>query len=238
MTTSFGKLTIAALIAGSTLMSGVTVNAATKEEIQATVQYESLKTGMTMEQVAKVLYGKSYKTELTKKDGSTMLKKKTAFADKEDGRKFAAYHFYDTKVKVAPTYTELSFATKDKDSVYRLTSKMLNITAKTKLGVRESKMQLMKGAKLTEGMTEQQLDAVLTGKGLGEWMDWSNFDYSTVASKAEIKLGLGEPIMMRSYVFQTTDPKKRMIVSLDYNFKKKNYEVFMYERVSADVSML
>ncbi|MCT4780902.1 MULTISPECIES: hypothetical protein [Exiguobacterium] len=237
MTTTLGKLTIAAILAGSTLIAG-TVEAATKEEIQATTQFEALKTGMTMEQVAQVLYGKSYKTQLTKKDGSTMLKKKTEFADKEDGQKFAAYHFYDTKVKVAPTYTALSFATKSKDSVYRLTSKMLNITAKTKLGVRESKMQLTKGAKLTEGMTEKQLDAVLTGKGLGEWMDWSNFDYSTVASKAEIKLGLADPIMMKSYVFQTTDPKKRMVVSMDYNFKKKIYEVFMYERVSTSESLL
>jgi len=99
-------------------------------------------------------------------------------------------------------------------------------------------MQLMKGAKLKEGMTEQQLDAVLTGKGLGEWMDWSNFDYSKVASKAEIKMGLADPIMMKSYVFQTTDPKKRMVVSMDYNFKKKIYEVFMYEKVSAMESLL
>lgn len=237
MTSTFSKFTIAALLAGSTLIAG-TAQAATKEEIQATTQFEALKTGMTMEQVAQVLYGKSYKTQLTKKDGSTMLKKKPELADKEDGRKFAAYHFYDTKVKVAPTYTELSFATKSKDSVYHLTSKMINITAKTKIGVRESKMQLTKGAKLTEGMTEKQLDAVLTGKGLGEWMDWGHFDYSTVASKADIKLGLAEPIMMKSYVFQTTDPKKRMVVSMDYNFKKKIYEVFMYERVSAEESLL
>ncbi|OIN66792.1 hypothetical protein BLD48_08725 [Exiguobacterium sp. KRL4] len=237
MTTTFGKLTIAALIAGSTLIAG-TAEAATKEETQATVQFEALKPGMTMEQVAKVLYGKSYKTQLTKKDGSTMLKKKPEFSDKEDGQKFVAYDFHDTKVKVAPTYTSLSFVTKSKDSVYRLTSRMIEVTAKTKLGVRESKMQLTKGAKLTEGMTEKQLDAVLTGKGLGEWMDWGHFDYSTVASKADIKLGLADPVMMKSYVFQTTDPKKRMVVSMDYNFKKKIYEVFMYEKVSAMESLL
>jgi len=237
MKTTIMKLTVATLIASSTLIAG-TAQAATKEEIKATTQFEALKTGMTMEQVGQVLYGKSYKTQLTKKDGSTILKKKAELTDKEDGKKFVSYDFHDTKLKVAPTYTSLAFATKSKDSVYRLTSKMLNITAKTKLGVRESKMQLMKGAKLKEAMTEQQLDAVLTGKGLGEWMDWSNFDYSMVATKAEIKMGLGEPIMMKSYVFQTTDPTKRMVVSLDYNFKKKIYEVFMFEKVSTSESLL
>jgi len=237
MTTTLGKLTIAAILAGSTLIAG-TAQAATKEEIKATTQFEALKTGMTMEQVAQILYGKSYKTQLTKKDGSIILKKKAELMDKEGGKKFVAYDFHDTKLKVAPTYTSLAFATKSKGSVYLLTSKMLEVTAKTKLGVRESKMQLMKGAKLKEGMTEQQLDAVLTGKGLGEWMDWSNFDYSKVASKAEIKMGLADPIMMKSYVFQTTDPKKRMVVSMDYNFKKKIYEVFMYEKVSAMESLL
>lgn len=237
MKTTFMKVAVATVIAGTTLFSG-TASAATKVEITATNQFEALKTGMTMEQVAKVLYGKSYKTQLTKKDGSTILKKKPEFADKEDGQKFATYNFYDTKVKVAPTYTALSFTTKAKDSVYRLTSKVINITAKTKLGARESKMQLVKGAKLSEGMTEQQLDAVLTGKGLGDWMDWANFDYSMVASKAEIKQGLADPIMMKTYVFQTTDPKKRMLVSLDYNFKKKLYEVFLFEKVSATESLL
>ena len=237
MNTTFMKVAVATVIAGTTLFSG-TASAATKVEIAATNQFEALKTGMTMEQVAKVLYGKSYKTQLTKKDGSTILKKKPEFADKEDGQKFATYNFYDTKVKVAPTYTALAFTTKAKDSVFRLTSKVINITAKTKLGVRESNMQLIKGAKLSEGMTEQQLDAVLTGKGLGDWMDWANFDYSMVASKAEIKQGLADPIMMKSYVFQTTDPKKRMLVSLAYNFKKKTYEVFLFEKVSATESLL
>ena len=237
MKTTIMKLTVATLIASSTLIAG-TAQAATKEEIKATTQFEALKTGMTMEQVAQVLYGKSYKTQLTKKDGSTILKKKAELMDKSEGRKFISYDFHDTKLKIAPTYTSLSFVTKSKSSVYRLTSKVLEVTAKTKIGVRESKMQLTKGAKLTEGMTEKQLDSVLTGKGLGEWMDWSNLDYSMVASKADIKLGLGEPIMMKSYVFQTVDPKKRMFVSMDYNFKKKIYEVFMYEKVSETESLL
>jgi len=54
------RITVATIIAGSTICSG-TVSAATKVETTATNQYTALKAGMTMEQVAKVLYGKDYK---------------------------------------------------------------------------------------------------------------------------------------------------------------------------------
>ncbi len=40
----------------------VTADAATKAETIATKQYRALKPGMTVEQVAKVLYGKTYKS--------------------------------------------------------------------------------------------------------------------------------------------------------------------------------
>lgn len=60
MNTTFMKITVATIIAGSTLFSG-TASAATKVETTATNQYTALKAGMTMEQVAKVLYGKDYK---------------------------------------------------------------------------------------------------------------------------------------------------------------------------------
>ncbi|EZP59706.1 hypothetical protein [Exiguobacterium sp. RIT341] len=233
MKTTFTKLAVAAVIAGSTLFSG-TASAATKVETTATNQYMELKAGMTMEQAAKVLYGKSYKTQLIKKNGSTMLKKKATTSSNGEGQKIANYQFFDTKAKVPPVTTDLTFVTKKKDPVYRLTMKIINITADTKLEARESKMQLVKGAKLKEGMTEKQLDAVLTGKGLGDWMTLMTFDFTSIATKKEIKDGIAGPESIKAYVFQTTDPKKRMVVNLDYNSKKKVFEVFDFEKVSAN----
>lgn len=49
-------------------------SAATKAETIATKQYRALKPGMTVEQVAKILYGKTYKKQLKMKKGSQVLR--------------------------------------------------------------------------------------------------------------------------------------------------------------------
>ena len=108
MKMTFTKLAVAAVIAGSTLFSG-TASAAKKVETTATNQYTALKAGMTMEQAAKVLYGKSYKKQLIKKNGSTMLKKKATTSSNGEGQKIANYQFFDTKAKVPPVTTDLTF---------------------------------------------------------------------------------------------------------------------------------
>lgn len=75
MKTTFTKVAVATVIAGTTLFGGV-ASAATKDETKVTDRYTALKAGMTIEQAAKVIYGKEYKKQLTKKSGSTVLKKK------------------------------------------------------------------------------------------------------------------------------------------------------------------
>ncbi len=64
-----------------------TVSAATKAETLATSQYKGLKNGMTMQQVAQVLYGKSYQKHLKKRNGSTVLKLPINFEGDEEGHK-------------------------------------------------------------------------------------------------------------------------------------------------------
>jgi hypothetical protein len=86
MNTTFIKITVATIIAGSTLFSGTT-SAAKIVETAATNQYSALKAGMTMDQVAKVLYGKDYKKQLTTKNGSQVLNTKEEFTDVEEKRK-------------------------------------------------------------------------------------------------------------------------------------------------------
>ena len=65
-------------------------------------------------------------------------------------------------------------------------------------------------------MTEQQLDNVLTGKGLGDWMTWSTTDFSHSFSKQELKkMGLGEGKDEEIYIFRTNHPNEAVTSPYD-----------------------
>ncbi|MDI3236257.1 hypothetical protein QK289_14685 [Exiguobacterium antarcticum] len=223
MTTALSKLTIAAIIAGSTLISG-TAEAATKQETKVTTQYKTLKAGMTIEQAAKILYGKDYKKQLTKKNGSTVLKQKPDTTSSTQGQKTTIYSFYDKKEVLPFDVTTLMFMTKKKSSVYRLTSKSLDLFRDSSTGARESKMKLVKGEKIKTGMTEKQLDGVLSGKGLGEWTGLDSIDMTSIQTKQEIDLGLAIKLESKTYVFPTATKQKKFVM-LNYDTKKKTYVV-------------
>ena len=224
MKTTIVKVTMATIITGSTLLTGVTVGAATKQEKKVTTQYQTLKAGMTIEQAAKVLYGKTYKKQLMKKNGMTIFKKQPFTTSDTLGQKSTAYSFSE-KYEVMPLdVTTLIFMTKKNGSVYRLTSKSLDFLRLSSTGLRESKMKLVKGKTIKKGMTEKQLDAVLSGKGLGEWMGLDSIDMSSIQSKKELEAGVGIKSEVKTYVFPTSTKQKK-IVMLDYDFKKKTYVV-------------
>ena len=223
MKTTIMKLTVATLIAGSTLIAG-TAEAATKQETKVTTQFKTLKNGMTIEQAAKVLYGKEYKKQLTKKNGMTVLKKKAEGTSTTQGQKTTIYSFYDKKEILPSDITTLMFMTKKNSSVYRLTTKSLDLYRQSSTGTRESKMKLMKGKKIKTGMTEKQLDAVLSGKGLGEWTGLDSIDMSSVQTKQELELGFAIKLESKTYVFPTATKQKKFVM-LEYNAKKKTYVV-------------
>ncbi|WP_214858391.1 hypothetical protein [Exiguobacterium sp. s191] len=227
MNTTFMKITVATIIAGSTLFSG-TASAATKVETTATNQYTALKAGMTMEQVAKVLYGKDYKKQLTTKSGSQVLKTKEEFKDVEDKRKEIYYEIYDRKAKIPPTLMSLGFMTKKNDSVYRLISKQVEMGRNTYSEYRESTRKLNAGAKIKTGMTEKQLDGVLSGSGLGEWAGLLEEDARSVFSAKEIKAYEIEAFKGKLYVFQKST-KSRVYVEMSYDAKKKIYVIENHE---------
>ncbi len=82
--------------------------------------------------------------------------------------------------------------TKKNSSVYRLTGKSLDLfRVDSYSGARESKMKLLKGKKIKTGMTEKQLDAVLSGSGLGEWTGVDSIDWTSIQTKQELDYGLG-----------------------------------------------
>lgn len=222
MKTTFTKVAVATILAGTTLFGGA-ASAVTKDEIKVTDRYTALKAGMTIEQAAKVIYGKEYKKQLTKKGSSTVLKKKAELTTSSQGQKTTVYAFSDEK-----NFTNVSvfhFMTKKNSSVYRLTGKSLDLyRADSYTGARESKMKLMKGKKIKTGMTEKQLDAVLSGSGLGEWTGVDAIDWTSIQSKQELDYGLGIKSLSKTYVFPTST-KQRKLVILNYDYEKKTYTV-------------
>lgn len=222
MKTTFTKVAVATVLAGTTLFGGV-ASAATKDETKVTDRYTALKAGMTIEQAAKVIYGKDYKKQLTKKSGSTVLKKKAEFTTVSQGQKTTTYAFSDEK-----NFTNMSvfqFMTKKNSSVYRLTGKSLDLfRVDSYSGARESKMKLLKGKKIKTGMTEKQLDAVLSGSGLGEWTGVDSIDWTSIQTKQELDYGLGIKALSKTYVFPTSTTQRKLVI-MNYDYEKKTYKV-------------
>lgn len=221
------KASIVCLMAITLLGSGA-VSAATKVETAATNQYTALKAGMTMEQVAKVLYGKDFKKQLTTKNGSQVLKMKEVLQNTSGESKEIYYELYDRKVKTPPTFTGLAFMTKKNDSVYRLVFKELEIGRDSYSKYRESTRKVNSGAKIKFSMTEKQLDGILSGTGLGEWGGVMEADIRSVYSKAEIKAGEASEHKGKTYIFQKST-KSRVYVDMTYDAKKKTYIVEDYQ---------
>lgn len=201
-----------------------TVSAATKAETLATTQYKGLKNGMTMEQVAQVLYGKSYQKHLKKRNGSTVLKLSINFEGDEDRHKQLIHVLYDSTTKNPSTELVLQFMTKQKSTKYRLVTKALFVERKTKTGYRESTRTLVKSAVLQNGMTEKELDAKLTGKGLGNWTMLGHIDTASAYTLDEQKRGFAEVSRIKEYVFKSTTNKWKH-VELTYNEQAKTYEI-------------
>ena len=201
-----------------------TVSAATKAETLATSQYKDLKNGMTMQQVAQVLYGKSYQKHLKKRNGSTVLKLPINFEGDEEGHKQLIHVLSDSATTHLPTELVLQFMTKEKSAKYRLVTKGLFIERKTKTGYRESTRSLVKGAALQNGMTEKELDAKLTGKGLGNWTMLGHMDTASAYTLDEQKRGFAEVSRIKEYVFKSTTNKWKH-VELTYNEQTRTYQV-------------
>lgn len=201
-----------------------TVSAATKAETLATTQYRGLKNGMTMQEVAQVLYGKSYQKHLKKRNGSTVLKLPINFEGDEEGHKQLIHVLSDSATTHLPTELVLQFMTKQKSTKYRLVTKALFIERKTKTGYRESTRTLVKGAVLQNGMTEKELDANLTGKDLGNWTMLGHMDTASAYTLDKQKRGFAEVSRIKEYVFKSTTNKWKY-VELTYSEQKRTYQV-------------
>ncbi|WP_214852164.1 hypothetical protein [Exiguobacterium sp. s130] len=199
-------------------------SAATKAETIATKQYRALKPGMTVEQVAKVLYGKTYKKQLKMRNGSQVLRLNTEIEMEEWDRNVLLYDLVNRKVEFPSAIDVLMFMTETGGTEYRLTMKQMEFKRDTAAGFRTSDRKLIKGAKIKDGMTEQQVDRVLTGKGLGTFGTLGHVDTTSVLRKKEVKAGKATIIHTKSYVFPTATNKWQYIFFI-YDTKKKAYRV-------------
>ena len=210
------------------------VDAATKQEKQVTTDFTKYKTGMTITEFAKLRYGKTYKTQLTKKHGRIILKEKSPKRDSIEQMDYRYYFIGDEKSEVPDHLMTFLFTVKPKEKVYRLALKSLDFSAKNPMQVRQSDKQLKRGKRLDFGMTERQLDNVLSGKGLGDWMNWMVNDFSHTLSEREMEttsLGQGKG---KTYIFRTNNPNKRLRVEMMYDPNKKTYRISHYETVSSN----
>lgn len=187
-------------------------SAATKNEQQFTDSLKNYSFGMTVTEFAKQMYGKSYQKHLTKKNGSTVLKHNVKKVISEEYVDSLQYFFYD-QTKHEPMHVmQIMFMKKPKDKLYRLVFK--GVDMKRDKTVRQSTKQLMTGKRIRFNMTTKQVDAVLTGKGLGDWMTWAVIDYRSVFSKQELKnIGFGNA-KVKIYIFQTDNKKKQKRVRM------------------------
>lgn len=193
--------------------------AASKEALQIKQEYKALKFGMTLTEVAKTMYGKEYRKYIKKQNGSVVFTKKPGTTDNEQGYRSLGY-VLDRPSKNLPTTTLLEFSTKQHQTTYYLTQKALYYQADTENGLYENSRTLMKPASLRHGMTEKQLDQLVSGKKLGQVSMYFSWNVSSVIKESPMKTG-----RYKIYQFHRPHSKKMQVVTLSYNTQKKRYEV-------------
>jgi len=193
--------------------------AASKEALQIKQEYKALKFGMTLTEVANTIYGKGYRKYIKKQNGSVVFTKKPGTTDNEQGYRSLGY-VLDRPSKDLPTTTLLEFSTKQHQKTYYLTQKALYYQADTENGLYENSRTLMKLASLRHGMTEKQLDQLVSGKKLGQVSMYWSWNVSSVIKESPMKTGC-----YKIYQFHRLHSKEMQVVTLSYNTQKKRYEV-------------
>lgn len=200
--------------------------AASKEEESVLKEYRSFKFGLTLTQVAKIMYGTSYKQHLKQTNGATVFKKKANWTQNEKGYRERGYSFYD-RSKTLPRLMTLEFHTKKNQKTYFLVQKTLQFTADTNSGLRESTRTLKHVTYIRGDETETELDELLSGKGLGQVaMRWS-WDFTSVQTKQERKEYKYRG-QIKIYTFKSSNPKKQIEVMMKFEYQKKQYVMNNY----------
>ncbi|WP_214770761.1 hypothetical protein [Exiguobacterium sp. s133] len=153
------KVLILTLLLSVTLILPKSANAASKEyEV-----YKKIKTGMTVVEVAKLIYGKTYKSHLKKEYGATIFDKRPFYRDISDKSKNYEFGFYAHDKNSNSMYSHKIglglFTKKDNEALY--------VGWKSYSPENPSMKKFYENKKPNYGMTINQVDKILSGKGLG-----------------------------------------------------------------------
>ena len=204
------------LILSVTLTLPKSTSAASKEyEV-----YKQIKHGMTVTEVSKLIYGKTYKSYLKKGDGITIFKKNPLHRDVTKDTKNYEFGFYandkDSKSWYSHRLTVSFFNKKNSKNVY--------VGWKSYSPKDPSTKKFYKNKKPKFGMTIGQIDKILFGEGLGAFEhlyseDLTNFGYIDINKKNMFP----SKVSTIYYQAKSYSSKTDYLLYFVYDYKKKTY---------------
>lgn len=182
--------------------------------------YKQIKTGMTVTEAAKLIYGKTYKSHLKKENGVTVFSKRPFYRDISKTNKNYEFGFYAHDKKSKSMYSHkiyLGLFTKKEN-------KALYVGWKSYSPENPSTKKFYNGKKPTYGMTINQVDKILSGKGLGVFdslysEDLTKFGYVDKNGKNSNP----NKVSWIYYKAKSYSGKTDYYMFFDYDYKKKTY---------------
>ncbi|MDI3235812.1 hypothetical protein QK289_12405 [Exiguobacterium antarcticum] len=206
------------LILSVTLMLPKSANATSKEyEV-----YKKIETGMTATQVAKLVYGKKYKSHLKKEYGVTTLKGNPLYFGGTEDRMIYEFGFYEAERK------------SDKEPIAQITiglftkskGKTLYVGVKNYNAKSPTVNRFHKNKKPKVGMSTSQLDEIIYGNGLGVFHDitYENLTFLKILNDKGKNMFPSKTSRI-SYAAKSYSKKTDYLIYLEYNYKKEKYFV-------------
>lgn len=184
--------------------------------------YKKIETGMTATQVAKLVYGKKYKSHLKKEYGVTTFKNDPLYLGGDEDRINYEFGFYEDKRE------------SDKEFIYRITiglftkdkGKTLYVGFKNYNTKNPTVNRFHKNKKPRVGMSLSQLDEILYGNGLGVFHDitYENLTFLKILNDKGKNM-FPSKISRISYAAKSYSKKTDYLIYLEYDYKKKKYFV-------------
>lgn len=182
--------------------------------------YKKIHLGMTATEVSKVLYGKKYKSHIKKENGIITLKDSFSRREIQKHYKLYDFAFFPFDAKDNSWYSHrMNFVLKTK-----LNGKILFVAEKDFAMDHPSERRLHKGKTVKEGMTYKQVDKVIYGKGLGNFVTHFTSDYSELGeNEYHSKMTYSPKRSVLQYFYRSYDGKKLYHTYFLFDDKKKQY---------------
>lgn len=182
--------------------------------------YKQIKPGMSVTEAAKLIYGKTYKKHLKKEYGVTTFSKSFLYRDISKTSKYYEFGFYAHDKKSKSMYSHkiyLGLFTKKEN-------KALYVGWKNYSPENPSAKKFYNGKKPKYGMTINQVDQILSGKGLGVFErlyseDLTKFGYVDKNGKNSNP----NKVSWIYYYAKSYSGKTDYYMFFDYDYKKKTY---------------